>query len=113
MDAVTLLAEAQAAGLTLEVVSDDLRVRGPRSAAAVVERIRSHKAEIVRTLSPQSQPGWREPFKVHPPPPWCGYPRHLHGWRSIYGPHVICATCHPPAVPEIVAEWLEHGSDVR
>ncbi|MEX0701297.1 MAG: hypothetical protein WD069_04310 [Planctomycetales bacterium] len=28
-------------------------------------------------------------------------------WRSIFGPHLICGTCHPPARPEIVAEWFE------
>lgn len=27
-------------------------------------------------------------------------------WRSIYGPHLICAGCHPPAVPSVVAAWI-------
>ena len=37
------------------------------------------------------------------PCPWC---HHRHWWRSIYGP-VICANCHPPAAPELVAEWID------
>lgn len=47
--------------------------------------------------------------KVFPPapPPWCCYPEHRRGWRSIYGPHVVCATCHPPAANSLVAEWLD------
>jgi len=27
-------------------------------------------------------------------------------WRSIYGV-VVCGTCHPPAVPRLVAKWIE------
>ena len=48
---------------------------------------------------------------VRPEPPWC--PRYLHprGWRSIYGTHLICATCHPPVCEEVVAEWINAGSD--
>jgi hypothetical protein len=33
--------------------------------------------------------------------------RHRRFWRSIYG-RTICARCHPPAVPELVAEWVSH-----
>jgi hypothetical protein len=32
--------------------------------------------------------------------------RSTRRWRSIYGA-VICAECHPPAAPELVAEWIE------
>lgn len=38
--------------------------------------------------------------------PWCPVYHHPRMWRSIYGDHLICATCHPPATPEIVAEYL-------
>jgi hypothetical protein len=39
---------------------------------------------------------------VHPCP-WCG---RRSWWRSIYGV-VVCGWCHPPAAPELVAEWLD------
>lgn len=42
--------------------------------------------------------------------PWCPLYRHGTAWRSVFGPHLICATCHPPARPDIVAEWI--GEDV-
>jgi hypothetical protein len=75
MDAMTLLAEARAAGLTVEVVSEELRVRGPRSAAAVVERLKSHKAEIVQVLRPRvlgkaGRPVPTAVVWVSPPPAW-------------------------------------------
>ena len=38
-------------------------------------------------------------------PPWCRHPSHRQGWKSIYGEHLICATCHPPVDEKIVAEW--------
>jgi hypothetical protein len=37
------------------------------------------------------------------PCPWCGRRK---WWRSIYGV-VVCGWCHPPAAPELVAEWLD------
>jgi hypothetical protein len=27
-------------------------------------------------------------------------------WRSIHGP-VVCGDCHPPAVEQLVAEWID------
>jgi len=29
-------------------------------------------------------------------------------WRSVHG-SVVCGTCHPPASPELVEEWIEIG----
>lgn len=51
MDGLTLLAEAAAAGLTVEVDGDRLRVTGPKSAAAIVRRIAEHKAAILAGLA--------------------------------------------------------------
>jgi len=51
MDAVTLLERARAAGLSLEVDGDRLRVRGPKSAEPVVQLLAAHKAEIMRLLT--------------------------------------------------------------
>ena len=38
---------------------------------------------------------------------WCG---RFHWWRSIHGV-VVCGNCHPPAVPQLVAEWIAAGRD--
>ncbi len=51
MVAVTLLQEAEAAGLTVRVEGDRLVVRGPKSAGAIAERLLDHKAEVIKTLS--------------------------------------------------------------
>ena len=56
MDAVSLLTEAQQAGLVVEAVGGDLRVRGPRTAAAMVERLRAHKDAILEALTPGDGP---------------------------------------------------------
>lgn len=36
---------------------------------------------------------------------------HRAAWRSIYGPHLICDTCHPPVSPGVVAETIELDDD--
>ena len=46
-------------------------------------------------------------FKPKPDPtPWCPRYRHSRAWRSIFGDHLICATCHPPLFENLVAEWI-------
>ena len=37
------------------------------------------------------------------PCPWC---HRFAWWRSVHGV-VVCGNCHPPARPELVAEWLK------
>lgn len=32
-------------------------------------------------------------------------------WRSIHG-KTVCAFCHPPAVPQLVAEWIELNGEI-
>jgi hypothetical protein len=56
MDVLTLLAEAQEAGLTVEAHDGNLRVRGPRTAAALAQRIGEHKAAILAALAPGDGP---------------------------------------------------------
>ena len=56
MDAVTLLSEAREAGFTVEAHNGDLRVRGPRTAAALVERLRAHKGELLAVLTADPMP---------------------------------------------------------
>ena len=40
-------------------------------------------------------------------PDWCRQYGHRRAWRSIYGPHLICATCHPPVSDSVIAEWID------
>ena len=51
MVAMTLLQEAEAAGLAVHVDGDRLVVRGPRSAEAIAERLLDRKAEFIEALS--------------------------------------------------------------
>ncbi len=51
MGAVSLLQEAEAAGLSVRVDGDRLVVRGPKSADAIAERLLDHKAEVLKVLS--------------------------------------------------------------
>jgi hypothetical protein len=44
--------------------------------------------------------------------PPCFICRRRRFWRSISGP-VVCAWCHPPADPGLVAEWIERGLPLR
>jgi hypothetical protein len=50
MEAVALLRQAEAAGLLLVPQGDQLVVRGPKTAAAVVTLLRDHKPEVMRAL---------------------------------------------------------------
>ncbi len=51
MGAVSLLQEAEAAGLSVRVDGERLVVRGPKSAGAIAERLLDHKAEVIEALS--------------------------------------------------------------
>ncbi len=51
MVVVSLLQEAEAAGLSVRVEGDRLVVRGPKSAGAIAERLLDHKAEIIEALA--------------------------------------------------------------
>ncbi len=51
MGAVSLLQEAEAAGLSVRVDGDRLVVRGPKSAGAIAERLLDHKTEVLKALS--------------------------------------------------------------
>ena len=52
MGEMTMLTEAQAAGLTVAVDGDKLVIRGPRSADALARRLLAHKAELLAMLCP-------------------------------------------------------------
>lgn len=46
-----------------------------------------------------------EPARPGPTSPVCRACGSRRFWRSIYGV-VVCAGCHPPAAPDLVAEWM-------
>ena len=50
MDALTLLRQAEDAGLTVEAQGDNMIVRGPKSAEPIVRRLAEHKPAILKAL---------------------------------------------------------------
>jgi hypothetical protein len=64
MDALIVLRRARDAGLRVEAAGDELRVRGPKRAEAVVKLLAEHKAEVLAVLSPATINArwWRERF---------------------------------------------------
>ena len=53
MDGLTLLREAYAAGLSVQADGDRLRIRGPREAEAIAQRLIAHKAAVLAALTVQ------------------------------------------------------------
>ena len=96
MTAETLIADLRGRGVTLVPDGEYLRCR-PKSALTPedLEILKAHKAKVLATLRTEASP------KLV-----CYACRERHFWRSIHGV-VICGTCHPPASPDLVAEWLE------
>ena len=54
MDAMTLLDQAQAAGLSVKAAGDKLVIKGPRSAEALAQQLLEHKTELMAILSRSS-----------------------------------------------------------
>jgi hypothetical protein len=48
--------------------------------------------------------------KSKPAEPRCRCHRKQRWWRSIYGDHLICGICHPPATPGVFREWVHEKS---
>jgi hypothetical protein len=65
MDAVALLEEANQAGLTLTVEGDTLQVRGPKTAAPVVERLRAHNPLVMAYLTRPAVHVWSAPLGAY------------------------------------------------
>ena len=74
MDGMTLLEEARAAGLTVTTDGDRLRIRGPRSAEPIAQKILRHKADVLAALSPITAldvlPLDVDPLPADLPPEW-------------------------------------------
>lgn len=63
---------------------------------------------VADTLPPESirvpEPQWPR-CRGTDPCGWCG---RRDWWRSIHDV-AVCGWCHPPAAPELVAEWLNRS----
>jgi hypothetical protein len=74
----------------------------------VLKTVRAAVKEHLRALEAGAGPGPAEvalPASLHRNGSCyaCGGSR---WWLSVHGA-LVCATCHPPAVPELVARWVE------
>jgi hypothetical protein len=56
MDGLTLLREAWAAGLTVQADGERLRIRGPRRAEPIAQRLIAHKAHVLAALAAPPPP---------------------------------------------------------
>lgn len=99
-----VMAECRMRGVSLYVEGDWLQFTpASRVDGELLKRLRHLKAEIISKLT---APKMRQsPMSMWTPNEWCSY-GHPNGWRSIFGSHVICATCHPPVNERVVAERL-------
>jgi hypothetical protein len=81
MDGITLLLEAQAAGLSVRVDGDKLIIRGPRSAELIARRLLAYKPAVVAAL--------RGPVcRRHPRAGTRDFP--IHGGRSTRRDCAVC-----------------------
>ena len=86
----------------------------------VIDRLKEQAVSHFMPYHPLPEPGettvffpghhlldfeWDEP--VPAPPSWCFRYAHPKAWRSVYGEHWICATCHPPVSEDVVVEWSD------
>ena len=101
MTAAVLIDELRARGVTLVANGNWLHCR-PRSALTEEDlaALRAHKAEVLGRLHSD-----QEVDLV------CFACKERRFWRSIYGV-VVCGTCHPPASPGRVAEWIGDQREV-
>lgn len=84
MDGLSLLREAKFAGLTVAVDGDLLRIRGPRRAETVAQRLLKHKLAVMAALAerdkwPPMPVGWT-------PVAWRGRLRYLADTCEAYVP---------------------------
>jgi hypothetical protein len=83
---------------------DRLKARIPESypeATALIEELRTEKAEVIRALRENGIPAHTEMSE----PEKCCACRGFLFWLSVYGV-MVCAACHPPASPNVVRAWF-------
>ena len=125
MSAARLMTDLAQLGIRIEAHGDRLRY-SPRSALTpdLADRMKVHKAELLAILrpegdshtpaiearpteqSPADKYDWVDEPSTAPPKPHCRCHREQRWWRSIYGDHLICQICHPPATPGAVASQV-------
>ena len=119
MTAVDVLHAVTRAGGQLLSNGDKLIIEAPMPLPAdVISLVSQHKSALLallhqeppvlpsdrpRRLTSAPQPSWEHPGACYA----CGTTR---SWRSVYGA-VVCARCHPPASPTLVAAW--EGEDLE
>ena len=105
MTAHALIADLRARGVTL--VADGARLRCRPKAALTGEdlaALRANKAAVLSCLRSQD--------RAPAPGLICYSCKGTRFWLSIHGA-AACATCHPPAAPNLVAEWIDIGDSGR
>jgi len=131
-----LQAECDVHGIRLFPTGDGgLTIDGPQDALtpALIGRLKANKNELLAMLplkgdthtpprkpsidvrpeeqSPAGNYDWITEAFATPPKsaePRCRCHEEQRWWRSIFGDHLICGICHPPAVPEVVKEWYKN-----
>ena len=125
MTPTDLLAELKRRGITLRPEgADAIRYTAPRGAMTdeLREAIRAHKHELLRLLAPGEFRRTEDPPLLPSPNVTFALSLQADGrcflcggsrwWLSRYGV-LICAQCHPPTVPELVARYLNRKEAVE
>jgi hypothetical protein len=101
MDGMTLLQEARAAGLAVNVEGDKLVIRGPRRAEAVAMRLLKYKPDVLAALRGEQASTW--------PPVWVG--RQIKAGRQTSpSTSQVCPRCK---AQEHVDHEIHGGASVR
>ena len=102
MKAAVLVSDLRARGITLVADGNHLRLRpGSALTRADLDVLRSRKADVLAILRDEPAPHSSRRLT-------CFACKSVRFWQSIHGV-TVCATCHPPAHPDLVARWLEAG----
>jgi hypothetical protein len=99
-----IVAKIERIGGHVFLEGDRLKARVPDGhpeASALVEELRTQKAEVIRLLRESGPP----PHSDLAEPEHCGACLGFIFWLSVHGVKV-CAVCHPPASPRVVRAWL-------
>lgn len=93
---------------TVWIAADGMKVEGEKA-----ENVRREGGGKVEAAPPSGEKVKREVpadrrGAVQPSPGACRWCKGKLWWRSVYN-IVVCARCHPPALPELVVEWVEGG----
>jgi hypothetical protein len=99
-----IVAKIERLGGHVFLEGDRLKARLPEGhpdANALVEELRTQKAEVIRLLRGNGIPSHTDLGD----PERCCACRGFLFWLSVHGVKV-CAACHPPASPNVVRAWL-------